>query len=70
MKLNDEEQCMLSLMEISGFPVQIKHGFFTWDDIELGFPHRMGPNSARHATAEFSKVVNVFEFWKRHHGKC
>ena len=37
MKLSDEEQCMLDMMEITGFPMEIKHGLYTWER-SIGIP--------------------------------
>ena len=67
--LSDEDECMLSLMEIAGFPVKIEHGLFTWNEREAGFPSRMGQDSRTHSSASISDVVSIFEFWKKHHGK-
>ena len=67
--LSDEEQCMLSLMEIAGFPVRVENGLFTWNEREAGFPPRMGQDSRSHSTANLSDVVSIFEFWKKHHGE-
>jgi hypothetical protein len=63
MKLTDEEQCMLDMMEITGFPMEIKHGLYTYERYiasgvgEISF-------SGKTATADFSKVVKVFNKWK------
>jgi hypothetical protein len=67
--LSDEDECMLSLIQIAGFPVEIKHGLFTWNEAEAGFPPRMGMPYRAHSTADINEVVKIFEFWKKHHGK-
>jgi hypothetical protein len=62
-KLSDEDQCMLSLMEITGFPMEIKHGLYTmkFEDWTSRYaPTRDGNIS----TADFSRVVKTFERWK------
>lgn len=68
-KLAPEDQCMFDLMQIAGFPVKIEHGLFTWNEYEAGFPARMGMGYRTHSTDNLSNVVNMFEFWKKHHGK-
>ena len=62
-KLSDEQQCMLDMMEITGFPMEIKHGLYTWEksvEVRSGVIFRDGKVS----TADFNKLVSVFEFWK------
>jgi hypothetical protein len=62
-KLSDEDQCMLDMMEITGFPMEIKHGLYTWErsiGIPQGYISRVGLIS----TAKLSKVVEVFNVWK------
>jgi hypothetical protein len=62
-KLSDEDQCMLDMMEITGFPMEIKHGLYTWErniGIPQGYTSRVGLIS----TAKLSKVVEVFNVWK------
>lgn len=62
-KLSDEDQCMLDMMQITGFPMEIKHGLYTM---------RFSDWTARYAvtrdgnisTAKFSRVVEIFERWK------
>jgi hypothetical protein len=66
MKLTDEEQCMLSLMEIAGFPLEIENGLYVLDDLKLGMPRRMGSSGpTKHATDNFEHIVSVFNFWKK-----
>jgi hypothetical protein len=62
-KLSDEDQCMLDMMEITGFPMEIKFGLYVW--------HRSVESKSFSifkdgyvATADFNKAVSVFEFWK------
>jgi hypothetical protein len=53
-------------MEIAGFPVEIENGLYVLDDIKMGMPRRMGSSgTTRHATADLSNVVSVFNFWKK-----
>ena len=68
-KLSAEDECMLSLVQIAGFPVEVKHGLFTWNEGEAGFPPRMGMPYRTHSTDNIGEIVKMFEFWKRHHGK-
>lgn len=63
MKLSDEERCMLDMMEITGFPMEIKHGLYTMrfeDWVSRYSPVRTGNVS----TADFSRVITIFERWK------
>lgn len=63
MKHTPEEQCMLDMMEIAGFPLEIVHGLYTMkfeDWTKRYAPTRQGNVS----TADFNRVIKVFEFWK------
>jgi hypothetical protein len=70
-KLSDEDQCMLTLMEITGFPMEIKHGLFMYDldalaEAEGSFRlYSSKWDSHTRSTADFDKVVKLFEKWKR-----
>lgn len=69
MRLSAEDECMLSLMQIAGFPVELKHGLFTWNDGEAGFPNRIGMPHRTHSTDNMDELTKMFTFWKRFHGK-
>lgn len=62
-KLSDEDQCMLDMMEILQFPMEIKHGLYTWER-HVGIPRGHISVAGKVATAKFSKVVDVFNVWK------
>lgn len=62
-KLSDEDQCMLDLMQITGFPVEIERGLYTYEKhVASGVGEIVF--SGKTATADFSKVVKVFNKWK------
>jgi hypothetical protein len=63
MKLSDEDQCMLSLMEITGFPMEIKHGLYTWER-HIGIPQGFISKTGSISTSDLSKAVEVFNVWK------
>lgn len=71
MKLSDEEQCMLTLMEIAGFPMEIKYGLFTYDLDALAeatggvYLYNSKRQSHLRSTANFGEICNLFEIWKR-----
>lgn len=70
-KLSDEDQCMLDMMEITGFPMEIKHGLFTYDlDALAGatgdvYLYNSKRQSHLRSTANFGEICNLFEIWKR-----
>jgi hypothetical protein len=66
-KLSDEEQCMLTLMEITGFPMEIKHGLYTYDEEEVRGHKRLRSHPNQnfvHSTSDINVVVEVFNWWK------
>jgi hypothetical protein len=71
MKLTDEEQCMLSMMEITGFPMKIEHGLFMYDldalaEAEGSFRlYSSKRDSHTRSTSNFAKVCTLFEKWKK-----
>jgi hypothetical protein len=66
--LSDEEQCMLSLMEIANFPMEVKHGLFMYNR-GLEMPNGYEYSNAYKSTSDFTKVCMLFERWKRNNDK-
>lgn len=64
LKLTDEEQCMLSMMEITGFPMKIEHGLFMYNR-GLEMPNGYEYCNAYKSTSDFTKICTLFERWKR-----
>lgn len=70
MRLSAEDQCMLSLMQIAGFPVEIEHGLYTYDldaiaETTGGFHlYNRASQSSKRATTDIKNVVKIFERWK------
>jgi hypothetical protein len=67
--LSDEEQCMLSLMEIAGFPVEIKHGLYMYDEEQLRGHRRLRSHAGQcfvHSTSDLQKIIEIFNWWKEH----
>lgn len=67
-KHTPEQQCMLSLMEIAGFPMEIKHGLYMYNR-GLEMPNGYEYSNAYKSTSDFTKVCMLFERWKRNNGK-
>ena len=63
LNLSDEDQCMIDMMEITGFPMEIKHGLFMYNR-GLEMPKGYEYSNAYKSTSDFNKVRNLFERWK------
>jgi hypothetical protein len=66
-KLNETEKAQLAVMKAVGFPVEDFDGAWAWDEDKVGRMPRMHSNrNTVHITDDFSQIVAVYEFWKRH----
>jgi hypothetical protein len=64
LKLSEEDRCMLDMMDITNFPMEIQYGLFMYNR-GLEMPTGYVYSNAYKLTDDFEKIKTLFERWKK-----